>query len=239
VKRLLFIVLFCVLVFSPRALAQPAVLPLQKDVVTDYSEYVDRATEDKVKILAQELRRVTSVNLAIVVLRTIGTADADVYGRDLYRQWRVAGSEEALDRGILVMISIVERLVKIIPGRGVEEIFSPQVRHDMEFAILAPLSRGDFSRSVMLAGVAITHLVTNEWPKAGQMRGVINWKKASLPLFFLLLATVALMVVSGGDYLIGFIVLVAGFFGYVLLDSVGMLLGAALAYFLTISGGRK
>jgi uncharacterized protein len=213
-------------------LAQKVELFEPQDTISDYADIVDKSTEDKIKSTADELRRITSVNLKVLVLRTIELVDTETYAKQLYDRWDIGQAKEGLEHGVLLLVSILDRKVKIVVGREVEKVLPAETRDKIEWMVLASLSRGRFSEGVELGAMAISQVIIATWPKTGPPGLKINWQEASLPLFCLFILSVAMTLVTGGGFLMAFSAIVGGLFGYVFLGNLGMVMGGALGFFL-------
>jgi uncharacterized membrane protein YgcG len=232
-RRLSFILLILsVLVLS--AHSQELVFPEKHDTVTDYTGEVDAEVKARIKDLADELRRITSVNLAVAVIRTTKPLDADSYSKELYDLWDVGRKEEGLDHGVLLLVAILDREVKIIAGRGVDFILTPKIREDMQWSLFPLLGEGEISQAVYVGGVAISQFIQMEWPKYRGPAKEIDVRTFSVVLFSLFAAAILLTLIFGGDFLTVFGTIVGGLFGFLLLEYVGLILGAAIGFLVNI-----
>ncbi|MFA4844814.1 MAG: TPM domain-containing protein [Candidatus Margulisiibacteriota bacterium] len=235
--RLFLAGLTCLLLLSISS-AQKVELIKEQGVVSDYAEVVDAYTRDKVEKLAGELKRITSVKYRVVVIRSVEmmeVIDAQAYGQQLYDRWDVGQAKDGLEHGVLLLVSIVDRQVKIILGRQVDKLFTQEEKEQMEWSVMAELAEGKFSQGVEVGSGLIIQQILAHWPTKGAWFGGLNWEKASFPLFLLVLVAIALTLVTGGGFLMGFSIAVGGLFGYMFLGVPGMALAAALGFFLNFS----
>lgn len=220
-------------------LAQNVELLEPQDTVSDYADIIDNKTEEKIKQTADELRRITSVNLKVLVLRTIELVDTETYAKQLYDRWDIGRAKEGLEHGVLLLVSILDSKVKIVVGREVEKVLPAETRDKIEWMVLASLSRGKFSEGVEIGAMAISQVIIATWPRTGPQGLKINWQEASLPLFFLFILAVAMTLVTGGGFLMAFSAIVGGLFGYAFLGNPGMVMGGALGFFLHYGRNEK
>lgn len=237
--RILTFLLLLSLLICGTVLAQTGPLVEPQDTVSDYADVVEPAAKDRIKQLADEVRRTASVNLKVVVLRTIELVDSETYGRQLYDRWDIGQAKEGLERGVLLLVSILDRKVKIVVGGEVRKVIPPAAQEKIEWGVLASLSRGRFSEGVELGVTAISQLILAEWPREGPRGLKIDWQTASLPLFFLFVVTVGLTLIVGGGFIMAFSTVVGGLFGYIFLGNLGMVLGGALGFFLNYGRAGK
>lgn len=223
---------FLLILFASCAEGQFDQIPKPLDTVSDYSEYISAAAKVKVKALADELYKVTSVNLKVLIVRQMGSLEVEAYGREVYEKWDVGQFKQGLDHGVLLLISIADRQVKIVSGRGVEHALPAKVRERIEWDIMALLSEGKFSEAVEVGVGKITQTILIEWTKGLKPKSRFDWHSISPLLFALFLFALLLTFVLGRDWLFAVSIVIGGLFGYLFLGIIGMVLGAALGIFL-------
>lgn len=230
-RRLLALILLlgCACPLAAQKLEQ---LPESQGVVSDYAEIIEPAASAKIVEIAGQLRKVTSVNLQVLVVRTLETPDIEGYSQQLYDRWDVGRRSAGLDHGVLLLVSLLDRRVKIVVGKEVGRVLTPKLREDIEWSVLAQLSRGMFSEGVDMGVIAISQTILTNWPKDEKPGLKVNWQKASMPLFLLLVVAAALTLVVGGGFLMAFGTTVGGLFGYIFLGMFGLIMGGMLGFFL-------
>lgn len=94
--------------------------PTPPRLVNDYAGILNaserNALEDKLVAYDDS----TSTQIAVVIQNNIGGADIGQYSIDLFNKWGIGGNAKK-DNGVLISISIEERKIFIVTGRGVEE----------------------------------------------------------------------------------------------------------------------
>jgi len=236
-KKTLILLLGCFICAA--VFAEGLELPARQNTVSDYAEVVDAAAKEKVRAFADQLRRNTTVNLKVAVIRSLGPVDVKTFGEQLYQKWDVGQAGRGLDRGVLLLISIIDRQIKIIAGREVAGILIPEIRERIEFTVLASLAEGKFSEAAVVGAVAISQLLQTEWPKRAQKGAGFSWAKASMPLFLLLIVSFLLTFILGGTFITTYGTIIGGLFGYLFFGNVGLVLGAALGFLLNFGGGKE
>jgi len=216
------------------AAAQKFELVEPKDALSDYANVVTPAAAEKVKTLSDDLRRITSVNFKVLVIRQLeGGIEAKTYAEQIYKRWDVGRSEGGLEHGVLLFISVLDRRVKLVVGRQVLYVLPAKAQEEIEWSVLAELSRGRFSQGVEIGSAAVADTVLAGWETYRRPgRGRLDWQKISVPVFSLFLVSALLPIVFGGSFIMGFSIFIGGLFGLVLLDYIGMVLAAAFGFFL-------
>ena len=216
------------------AQSQEITFPEKHDTVTDYSGEIDAKTKARIRDLASELRRVTSVNLAVAVIPTTTPLDADSFGKELYERWDVGRREEGLDRGVLLLVVLLDREVKIIAGRGVDFILTPKIREDMQWSLFTLLGKGKISEAVYVGSESLSQFIQMESPKNQEPAKKTDVRTFPVVLFSLAAAAVLLTVIFGGNFLTFLGTIVGGLFGFLLLQYVGLIVGAAIGFLINI-----
>jgi uncharacterized membrane protein YgcG len=241
-KRLIFFSLLLTIMAGPVPADQLFPIPDQIGTVSDYADVVEPQANEKIKTMADELRRVTSVNFKALVIRQLPIGiKMETYGEQVYKKWDVGRSDVGLEHGALLVISILDRRVKIIAGSEVNYVISERSRDQTEWDVLAILARGQFSEGVEIGAMEITNKILAGWYASHKpIRFAVGWQAASLLLFTLFFAAVVVTLVVGGDFMMGFSIFIGGLYGFTFMNLVGLLLFAALGFILTYQAkGRK
>ena len=88
--------------------------------LSDFAGIVDAASADSIEALAAELHEKTGAELAVATVRDLGGRDIDGAAVDLFHQWGVG--RKGHDDGVLVLLAVAERRVRIEVGYGLEGI---------------------------------------------------------------------------------------------------------------------
>lgn len=240
-KFILFLLLLLMVAF-PAYAQRPEFPPKPAGFVSDFYHQVGDDIEDKIEDIADELRRVTSINLMVIVVRSTLPLDADAYAKKVYDDWDVGRKEKGLDHGVLLLVSIIDREVRVLPGSGVDFILTPRIRENIQWAVFPSLGRGRISEGVYIGAMSISRMIMGEWPKyEGLRRARLDMQRLSLVAFILFLTAVFTTLIFNLNYLAGFGMVVGGLFGYLLLDVFGTVIGALLGFLLNfwVSGREE
>jgi uncharacterized protein len=88
--------------------------------LSDFAGVVDAASADSLEALAAELHEKTGAELAVATVRDLGGRDIDGAAVDLFHQWGVG--RKGHDDGVLILLAVAERRVRIEVGYGLEGI---------------------------------------------------------------------------------------------------------------------
>jgi len=229
-------------VFSGLVLAgQDFDVPPMRDAVSDYANVVEPQAIGSVRAMADELQRVTSVNYKVLVIRQLPPGiKVEDYGRQVYKTWDVGRETMGFEHGALLLISIIDRQVKLITGKEVDWVIDEKSRNQNEWDVLAILSRGQFSQGVEIGTIEFTNKILAGWYASHKpTHFAVDWQAASLVLFALFGVSLVTMLVTGSDLMMGFTIFVGGFYGFVFLNIVGLILFGFFGFLLTYKAGRN
>ena len=128
-KKLLTLFL---LIFASLLFAKPIELPQALGFVNDFAGILSTETHDRINDWAIELREKSGVDFAIATFENIGGEDEVDFGVRLFKHWGI-GSQR--DEGVLILLAVSERRIRIEVGYGSEgyitDAFSHQVYNHM------------------------------------------------------------------------------------------------------------
>ena len=231
--RLISALFLLVLLIMPVA-SQQAVFPEQTGAISDDFDVVSELNKGRIEELTKELRRVTSINLVMAVVKTTRPMDADQYGRVLYEQWDVGQKEEGLDHGVLILLAVLDREVRLVVGDSLTFLFPAGAKQDMEMSLYPLLGQGKMDEAAFLAMATVSNYILTEWPKYHTEGRRLDVETVSKVFFILSAIAILLTLIYGGTFVTAFATVVGGIMGYLLLVIPGMLIAAAMSFLLTM-----
>lgn len=94
--------------------------PAPRGHLSDFAGIVDAASADSIEALGAELEQRTGAELAVVTLADLGGETIEPVAVDLFQQWGIG--KKGKDDGVLILLALAERRVRIEVGYGVEGI---------------------------------------------------------------------------------------------------------------------
>jgi uncharacterized protein len=94
--------------------------PEPRGYVSDFAGIIDPASADSIDALALELKEKTGAELAVVTIQDLGGESIDPAAVELFEQWGIGAKGK--DEGVLILLAVAERRVKIEVGYGLEGI---------------------------------------------------------------------------------------------------------------------
>ncbi|MEW6724891.1 MAG: TPM domain-containing protein [Bacillota bacterium] len=91
-------------------------------LVYDFAGAISQADLSHLESICLELERATSVELAVVVIRSLEGETAAGYANELFERWGIG--KKGLDNGLLVLVSIGDRKTWTEVGYGLEHVLT-------------------------------------------------------------------------------------------------------------------
>ncbi len=115
--------------------------------INDYVNAINATDEAKMKDLISEVKQKTGVEIAVGVVPDLQGMDYEDYANQLYRFWGVGNKK---NEGVLILIAIKERKIKIETGYGSEGYLTDYKTSQIYNNMKTYLNRGmeDYSRAV-------------------------------------------------------------------------------------------
>ncbi|HNX01340.1 MAG TPA: TPM domain-containing protein [Candidatus Cloacimonadota bacterium] len=163
--------------------------------VNDFAGKLSPAVIDSLTGKITELKEKTNVEIAVAILPDIGGRDYNETAVKLYRDWGVGNKN---NEGVLVMVAVQERKIKIEVGYGSEGYVTDLRSNQIYQQIASNLSQGNYDQGISIGVNMILSLIATE--KNVTLSGVPDYSayagnhtqrssKASLiiPIIFILL----------------------------------------------------
>lgn len=147
-RKVCFILIFLVLPLFVNAQD----LPGAQGWVNDFAGVINFDGRAKLNALISEIEQKTSVEIAIVTLKSIAPYDEKLYARMLFDNWKIG--KKGKDNGVLVLLVIEERLWRIETGYGIEGILPDGLCGEIGRKYMVPLFKQGKYGEGLYAGVS-------------------------------------------------------------------------------------
>lgn len=119
--------------------------------VSDPDAIVDAVTIGEIDTVLASLERTTTVQVAVVVVRSIGENDIFEFAQALFNDWGIGGKEA--DNGLLILMVEDQHTIRFHTGEGVEGVLPDAVCKRIQRDHMVPeFRKGNYSAG-LLAGV--------------------------------------------------------------------------------------
>jgi uncharacterized protein len=135
--------------------------PPPRGELSDFAGVVEPAWADSITMLAAEVRQKTGAELAVVTLADLGGETIDPVAVALFAQWGVGRTGQ--DDGVLVLLAVAERRVRIEVGYGLEGALPDGRSGDIIRRVMAPsLATGRYGEGLLAGARAVAGVIAVE-----------------------------------------------------------------------------
>jgi uncharacterized protein len=146
------------LLVNPQA---QATFPKTRGYVSDFAGIIPENVARNIKILARELENKTGAELAVVTISDLGGQNLETYAVDLFEQWGIG--KKGRDNGILILVSVAERKIRIEVGYGLEGIIPDgRAGQIIREQITPAFKEGDFGAGLWLGSLAVGQIIASD-----------------------------------------------------------------------------
>lgn len=106
------------------------------------------------------LQQQTSIEVAVVVIESIGNDAPEDFGIRLFRQWGIG--KEKKNNGLLILLITADRIVRFEVGYGLEGVLTDAMSKRIQTTRMMPyLKSGDWDNAMITAVDAVSELLTD------------------------------------------------------------------------------
>jgi uncharacterized protein len=196
------LLLFHFLLISLFASAQSTVgsLPNQKLIDNSYvsnpDQLLDANTVANIDTQLKTLEDSTSVQIAVVVVKSIGEANVFDFAQQLFETWGIGNKEN--DNGLLILFVEDQREIRFHTGNGLEGVLPDVICKQIQRNFMVPHFKEGRYADGMLAGIGETvKILTDpayfeELRNSGTIEDPNEWESFIMFLMFFVVPTVAI-----------------------------------------------
>lgn len=150
--------------------AEPA-YPSSVGWVNDFANVISADDRRQMSNLIQELKDKTKAEIAVATVPTIGEEVIETYAVRLFEKWKIG--EKGKDTGVLVLLAIKERKVKIEVGYGLEGAIPDGLAGQIIDQTMLPYFKaGDFSSGLKNGAMEVVRIIAKEYNI--KIKGVVD-----------------------------------------------------------------
>jgi len=160
-SSLIFRILFfsLVLVVSRSILAEVSLSPV--GMVNDYAGILSPEEKASLESISRQIEQKTSAEVVIVLVKSLEGRNLEEYALEIFNTWGLG--KKGKDNGVLVLVSLAERKIRIEVGYGLEEVLTDGRCGSIIRNIMAPnFRKGDYFQGLFGAVKAIGQFVSGE-----------------------------------------------------------------------------
>lgn len=130
--------------------------------VNDHADILSDKTKARLTALSTEIEDKTTSQLAILTIDTTAPLDIETYALKLFEKWGIG--QKGKDNGVLVLVALKDRKVRIEVGYGLEgAIPDALAKNIIEKDMIPFFKKGDYDAGVLQAAAAVSKLVASEY----------------------------------------------------------------------------
>ena len=127
--------------------------------LSDFSGVIPDADQRKINSMIRQYKKQTGVEIAIVLLPTLGEeVDMDQYIQLLFDRWGVG--EKDINNGVLLLITTEDGMLRLQPGYGLEGIMTDYDSRHIEDSVIVPALDGEKWENGVLSAI---HAITTKF----------------------------------------------------------------------------
>lgn len=190
-KKGIFISLFLTLLFLNPAYADDD-LPDYSGWVNDYAGILNDDYKIKITSLIEKLEKETSAEVAVAVVDSLRFYDDATYANLLFEKWKIGKKDK--DNGLLLLLAIKERKVRIETGYGLEGVLPDGLCGEILDTYVVPhLRTGDYGEGLYRGVVAISNVIEGKYDGAASVPAAQDKSFAGVAAFFILISLINLV----------------------------------------------
>ena len=163
-KRFLFVAVIVFVLGMTIAIAAPNIpsKPTTSIYVQDYANVLSPQTEERIQSIGTQLRQVTTAQVVVVTVPTIGSSSIEEYSTALFRSWGIG--DKTKNNGVLILLAVNDRQSRIEVGYGLEGAIPDGVAKRLSQTHLIPnLKNNDFDKGALSLYSAIVSEAAKEY----------------------------------------------------------------------------
>ncbi|MBM3708079.1 MAG: TPM domain-containing protein [Actinobacteria bacterium] len=159
----LFFFISSILFFvNPQAIFSDVEYPDYTSFVNDYVEVIDSDSKNQIEQMCIEVEQNTGAEIAIAVIDSLQGITVEEFAVELFEKWGIGKAKE--DNGVLLLIAIQDRKLRIEVGYGLEGAITDLEAGDIINDIIVPrFKENNYSLGIYDGTAAIANEVYKEY----------------------------------------------------------------------------
>ena len=190
--------------------------PSPRGAVNDFAGVLSAGSRARMEGLAAEILQKTGTSVVVGVFKSLDGEDPDQFSNELFEAWGIGKKGE--DKGVLIMLAVEERRVRIETGFGVEGVLPDGLVGSILDQYVVPLLKQNRFEDGLFNAMAATGQVlakdagteiTGRMQASSGQRRTTGRRASPLSLLPLIIIFVILMSTRSGRRMLPFILLIA------------------------------
>lgn len=186
INRIVKYIFVCATLFSLEAVAERFPdRPSPHRLVNDFTHTLSGNESEALEAKLREFNNRTSTQIAIVIVRSLGGEDIDLYAAEMGQKWEIG--QKGKDNGALILVALDDRKVSIQLGYGLEGV-APDilVNQIIKNDIVPNFKQGNYYEGLEKGSNSLMDLAKGEFTLSTKNSKQINWISYLFPLFIVI-----------------------------------------------------
>ena len=141
--------------------SQELKFPRPQGWVSDFADVIPESYQEKISSLVDELKSKTTAEIAVVTVPSLEGETVEMYANKLFKAWGIGDREK--DNGVLILLAVRERKIRIETGYGVEGILPDgRVGGIMDQYMVPYLKSGDYGNGLYMGSAAVASVIAED-----------------------------------------------------------------------------
>lgn len=149
-NSIIFIIFSCILTFTVNTYSQFQV-PLIRGPVNDFAQVIPKKTKASLDNLLRELKKLQKSEIAVLTVKSLSGETIEQASIKVTDQWKLGTEND--DNGILLIIAMQERRMRIEVGQGFEGNLTDSEAARIIHNTMIPLMKAGDPKSAVIAGL--------------------------------------------------------------------------------------
>jgi len=193
-----FLITYITLIGVASAFAQQKAVPPQAGyMIHDEANVLSPNDKQMLEYIVKAEADSTSNQIAVLIIQSLEGDDIDAYSNRVFNEWKLGQAKR--DNGVLFLISIEDRVMRIEPGRGLEGVLTDAQSSRINRNQVAPFfRRGEYGEGVKAGVVAIIQTIKGEYKNDSPVKTTRGKKPFSWGSLVILIIIIIIMSRRGG-----------------------------------------
>jgi uncharacterized protein len=193
-----FLTLNIVLFGIAAVFAQQKAIPAQGGfMIHDEANVLSSNDKQMLEYIVKAEADSTSNQIAVLVIQSLEGDEIDSYSNRVFNEWNLGQTKR--DNGVLFLISIDDRIMRIESGRGLEGVLTDAQSSRINRNQVAPFfRRGEYGEGIKAGVVGIIQTIKGEYKNDSPVKTVRGKKPFSWTSLIVLIVVIIIMSRRGG-----------------------------------------
>jgi len=135
--------------------------PRPVGAVNDYASVLSPKVKAAMESLSREILQKTGASVVVATVKNLEGGNIDLYANELFAYWGIG--KKGQDKGVLILLALEERKVRIETGYGVEGILPDgKVGRILDQYVIPLFKKGSYDRGLLNGMIAVGQVIAKD-----------------------------------------------------------------------------